>query len=140
MTKPRGIRNNNPGNIDFNPRNEWLGQSGIEDGAGARFATFSSAVYGIRAIARLLITYQERHKLLTVYQILNRYAPAKENDTGSYINAVATKLGVSQHDRISVRNKDVMFDLVSAIIKHENGIQPYSDTVINEALKLAGVK
>ncbi|MFP3374343.1 structural protein P5, partial [Pseudomonas sp. SIMBA_068] len=26
MTTPRGVRNNNPGNIDFNPRNAWQGQ------------------------------------------------------------------------------------------------------------------
>ncbi|MBD1602511.1 structural protein P5, partial [Pseudomonas sp. CA3A] len=26
----RGVRNNNPGNIDFNPRNNWQGQLGIE--------------------------------------------------------------------------------------------------------------
>lgn len=25
----RGIRNNNPGNIDYNPRNQWQGQVGI---------------------------------------------------------------------------------------------------------------
>lgn len=31
MTKPaRGERNNNPGNIDYNPRNKWKGLVGIE--------------------------------------------------------------------------------------------------------------
>ncbi|RRW53224.1 structural protein P5, partial [Pseudomonas fulva] len=25
MTTPRGVRNNNPGNIDYNPRNAWQG-------------------------------------------------------------------------------------------------------------------
>ncbi|BDM23053.1 hypothetical protein KMS_R28100 [Pseudomonas sp. LRP2-20] len=30
MSKPRDVRNNNPGNIDFNPRNDWQGQIGKE--------------------------------------------------------------------------------------------------------------
>ena len=28
----RGVRNNNPGNIDYNPRNAWQGQLGLEFG------------------------------------------------------------------------------------------------------------
>lgn len=39
----RGIRNNNPGNIDFNPLNAWLGQIGLEVGvAKPRFARFDT--------------------------------------------------------------------------------------------------
>lgn len=29
-TIPRGVRNRNPGNIDFNPRNAWQGQFVLE--------------------------------------------------------------------------------------------------------------
>lgn len=30
MKQSRGIRNNNPGNIDYNKNNQWRGQIGIE--------------------------------------------------------------------------------------------------------------
>ena len=55
----RGYRNCNPGNIDYNERNRWQGQVGIE--ARGRFAVFSEHRWGIRAIAVLLITYQDRY-------------------------------------------------------------------------------
>ncbi|WP_347147235.1 hypothetical protein [Proteus vulgaris] len=47
----RGERNNNPGNIDYNPRNKWKGLVGIETGVpNPRFCVFESPEYGIRAI------------------------------------------------------------------------------------------
>ncbi len=55
----RGIRNNNPGNIDYNPRNDWQGQLGYEQGVTKpRFARFDSPENGIRALAKLLINYR----------------------------------------------------------------------------------
>ena len=54
-TQPRGVRNRNPGNIDFNPRNAWQGQLGLEQGvANPRFARFDVAENGIRALGKLL--------------------------------------------------------------------------------------
>ncbi len=59
MTPPRSVRNNNPGNIDFNPRNTWQGQLGLEIGvAKPRFARFDDPENGIRALGRLLINYR----------------------------------------------------------------------------------
>lgn len=136
----RGLRNNNPGNIDFNPRNKWTGQTGIEVHSSARFATFSEPVFGIRAIARLLVTYQQKHKLMSVFGLINRWAPVVENDTNSYVHAVARKLGVGIRDNINVKDRKTMDVLVKAIILHENGSQPYSDAVVNRALDLAGIK
>lgn len=140
MKKTRGIRNNNPGNIDFNPRNKWLGQVGREDHPNPRFAKFESAEYGIRAIARLLITYQTKHKLNTVRQIIDRWAPPVENDTGSYARAVASALKVSPDSRIMVSNPETMRVLITSIIRHENGDQPYSRETIDEAMRMAGLK
>lgn len=55
----RGIRNNNPGNIAFNPRNAWQGQLGLEVGvAKPRFARFDQAENGIRALGKLLLNYR----------------------------------------------------------------------------------
>lgn len=143
MSQPRGLRNNNPGNIDHNPANRWQGLADppIEQGvARPRFARFVAPEWGIRAIARLLITYQDRHGLNTVRGLIDRWAPPVENNTVAYQNAVARKLGVSVNDPINVHEYPVMRELVLAIIKHENGVQPYSGATIDQGLLLAGIK
>ena len=91
----RGYRNRNPGNIEHQPANRWQGLADppIEPppaGGGApRFARFVSHEYGIRALAMLLTTYQDRHGLRTIRGIVARWAPGRENDTEAYIAAVA---------------------------------------------------
>lgn len=126
----RGIRNHNPGNI--RKGQDWLGSVG-DDGA---FIVFSSAEYGIRALGKLLLNYERLYGLNTVEGIISRYAPSVENDTGSYVSSVASKLGV--HPSESVDVKSVLPVLIRAIIKHENGVQPYSDELIGRGLGLIG--
>lgn len=133
----RGIRNNNPGNIDRDGT-PWQGMADDQSGD-PRFIVFKSAPYGIRAMARVLITYQDKHGLRTVRRIIGRWAPPVENDTDAYVNAVAASVGVGPDDVIDVHNFNVLRPLVKAIIKHENGVQPYPDGVINYGLQLAGV-
>ena len=127
---PRGIRNNNPGNIEANGTS-WQGMTG-DDG---RFAIFSEPFYGIRALARILKTYRDKYNLVTVRQIINRWAPATENNTGAYISSVAGRLGVSADDRLSPSDYPA---LVTAIIRHENGVQSYGADII-EAGTWAGL-
>jgi hypothetical protein len=76
--QPRGIRNHNPGNIRRNG-DPWQGLA--KDQTDREFFTFQSAVYGIRALARLLITYQDKYGLCTIETIIGRWAPAVENNT-----------------------------------------------------------
>lgn len=140
---PRGIRNHNPGNIDHNPANRWQGLADppIEQGVPQpRFARFIAPEWGIRAIARLLITYQERHQLHTLQQLIHRWAPPNENKTASYVYAVARTLRVAPDAPIDVQSYAVMRPLVEAIIRHENGQQPYSPAVIDHGLLLAGIQ
>jgi hypothetical protein len=137
MATPRGIRNHNPGNIDHNPRTKWQGlATPPSDG---RFCRFVSAAFGIRALARVLITYQDQHDLDTVRGIINRWAPPVENDTAAYVGRVAVALGVGPDDPIDVHQHAVMRPLVAAIIRHENGVQPYTVEQLDEGLRLAGV-
>ncbi|MNP04741.1 hypothetical protein D3C76_966660 [compost metagenome] len=99
----------------------------------------------MRAIARTLITYQDKHQLRTVRQFIKRWAPENENDTESYIRAVALGLGVQPDQRVDVYDYDVMHALVLAIIRHENGRGPlkdgawYGDSLIEDGLRLAGI-
>lgn len=121
MPTPRGIRNNNPGNIDWNSRINWVGQTGRESGSGARFATFDTMENGIRALARNLMTYFQRYNLDSVGEIIGRWAPSNENNTGAYARQVANALGVGVNDRINVLDPSTLSGLTEAIIRHENG-------------------
>ena len=132
MSIPRGIRNNNPGNIRHG--NDWRGLS--EEQPDQAFCTFVSPEYGLRAIVVILRNYERKHGLRTVAGIVNRWAPPNENDTAGYAEHVARRLGVSVDEEIDVN--EYMTDFVKAIVLHENGVQPYSDEQIVEAIRLAG--
>jgi len=99
------------------------------------FVIFSSAHYGLRALAKLLITYRLKYGLDCVEEIIGRWAPTSENDTRAYVNAVAREVGVSPTETINVVTDPAMLGrLVAAIVRHENGQQPYSTEQINAAV------
>ena len=137
----RGYRNKNPGNIDWNPRNAWLGQVGIEPtGNPPRFAVFETHEYGIRALMRLLMAYGEKHNLRTVRGIINRWAPPNENVTSSYVAFVARLVGVKADDPVDVTQYAIARPMVEAIIRKELGGCPYPPEMIDAGLAMAGVK
>lgn len=88
-------------------------------------------------MGKTLINYQEKHGLNTVADIIGRWAPATENDTSAYVKTVAAALGVKPDQAINVRDKDTLAKLTTAIIKVENGKQPYSDQQITAGLSAA---
>lgn len=143
---PRGVRNNNPGNIDYNPRNAWQGQLGVEVGvAKPRFARFDSPENGIRALGKLLINYRGKDGMPgvggkgidTVLETINRWAPSNENDTQTYAAAVAKRLGVGITDPIDIRKPATLKGMVISIIIHENGGNPYQPEIIDEGVRRA---
>jgi hypothetical protein len=145
-TTPRGVRNNNPGNIDYNPRNNWQGQVGIEVGvAKPRFARFSEAKWGIRALAKLLLNYRGKDGMPgvgkpgidTPLEFINRWAPSTENNTRAYAQAIAKRLGVSVLAHIDITDPTTLTELVTGIIIHENGYNPYDAATIAAGVKLA---
>ncbi|EHJ5037658.1 hypothetical protein KBO28_004883, partial [Escherichia coli] len=131
--RARGIRNNNPGNLEYSKTNPWVGQTG-DDG---RFAKFETPEHGIRALGRNLMSYQ-RQGIDTVSEIINRWAPPTDkNDTMSYIKAVCEQLGVSADEPLDASNPDTLKALCAAIIHHENGSQPYSDQQLTAGVSAA---
>lgn len=137
MSVPRGIRNHNPGNIRRSA-DPWQGLA--KDQNDDAFFQFAEPKWGIRALARVLISYQDKHGLRTVRAIISRWAPPVENKTSSYIDHVAHRLGVGADDPLDVHDYRVLRGLVEAIIAHENGQQPYTDAQIDAGLVLAGVE
>lgn len=126
----RGIRNNNPGNLEASELFDWQGQTG-NDG---RFATFSSPEHGIRALGMNLLSYHRRG-LDTISKVISRWAPASDNnDTSSYISKVSQALGVSPHQRLDLTAPSVLSALSKAIIRHENGTIPFDEKVISSGI------
>ncbi|HEY6022286.1 MAG TPA: structural protein P5 [Candidatus Paceibacterota bacterium] len=128
MTPTRGERNNNPGNIERGTIH-WQGMADDQSGD-KRFIVFNTPEDGIRALAKLLFNYQNIHGLNTVRQIVNRWAPPTENDTYSYVNTVASEVGVTPDDKINLTDSETLAKLVTAIIRHENGRVIYAESMI----------
>lgn len=134
MKKPRGIRNNNPGNIRHG--DNWQGMKEVQ--TDSAFIQFESPKWGVRAMYRILMNYRKRHGLMTIPQIINRWAPPNENDTDAYIKSAAAKVGIAENMmHMQALNEAQYRELVKAIIYHENGQQPYSDELIDEGIALA---
>jgi len=160
----RGVRNNNPLNIEKEGANVWDGIASDQDGDD-RFATFESAEYGIRAALRTLVTYQDKHKLKTPTEMIYRWAPPwkkdkitgeflldkdgnkiQENDTPKYIADVKDMLKTNYNIDIDmtspmvIGNNQQTLDLIKGMIAKENSqnaMRGYSSDTYNRALQLA---
>jgi len=140
---PRGIRNNNPGNIRLSATS-WLGQQSSQNDPD--FVQFTTPLYGVRSLMKTLLTYYERYDLNTVESLINRYAPPYENTTDNYIWEVAKALNVKRADTINVTAKQTLIVLTQAIILYENGQPPagrpstwYLPSLYEQAAALNGV-
>lgn len=123
---PRGIRNNNPGNI-IQSKVQFGGEVPGKD---SKFRTFESPEAGIKAMGTLI----DRYKRDTVEGIVSKWAPPNENNTQAYIKKVAQNLGVSPTQKLNLENPMVKAALVYEIIRHENGNVPYDPKTILASL------
>ena len=131
MELPRGIRNNNPGNIRLGA--SWEGLVDQIDGvADPVFCQFSTPQYGIRAINHILNAYQARG-IVTVQAIIDTWAPPVENITSAYVADVAQSMGITPDITVGIGQRGA---LIAAIIMHENGQQPYDNATIEAAMVL----
>ncbi len=132
INNPRGFRNNNPGNLRLGQ--DWKNES---NGSDKSFESFTSVEWGIRALFKLLDTYSKLHRINTIAGVITRYAPQSENETDTYIKAVVKyMLDHAKTDQAAILfkfeektpldNFEMRSLLVAAIIKHENGIQPFN--------------
>lgn len=130
MKDIRGIRNNNPGNLNF------AGQAGAtrENGSG-RFASFNSPEEGLSALSKQLDLHftgksakakEAGRPLNTVAGIIEAWAPPNENNTKKYIADVAKELGVSPNAVLNHKDPKVKTALMQAIVRKENGGNPYT--------------
>lgn len=128
---PRGIRNNNPLNI--RKGNDWNGETALS--LDSEFETFKNPTYGFRAAAKLIRNYYHKYNLTTIRDIISRWAPPNENNTESYINKVASAVGVNPNSDVDI--DDVLPELLQAMAHHENGGNYYNLLMIKAGIQLA---
>ncbi|GBQ50424.1 hypothetical protein KOEU_17930 [Komagataeibacter europaeus] len=127
---PRGIRNNNPGNLDY------VGQAGshLETGVpDPRFAVFPTMADGIRALRDQLLRYTA-HGMDTIAAIIDVYAPPIENATNAYIAVLCSRMGVQPATVLDLNNQATMRQMIYGITLMENGPGHISLNQIDQAL------
>lgn len=127
----RGIRNNNPGNIE-RTRVRWKGMAS-DQSADPRFIVFTAPQWGLRAIARILLG-DWREGQDTIASLIEEWAPPHENDTVAYVRAVGVAAGVDPYMPADIPG--LLPKIIPAIVKHENGSQPYSPELIQLGIDL----
>ena len=131
-TAPRGVRNNNPGNLNF------AGQAGAtkESGEGGRFAVFESMQEGVGALYKQLQLYFKRG-VNTLSSIVNTYAPAGDNNNVSaYVSALSKATGKGANETLDPNDIGTMSRLMKGIVDHENGSGYISSSDIMGGIQL----
>ena len=130
---PRGLRNNNPGNIRIN---NDLFQGEVRPSKDKSFKEFETMPYGYRAMFKILSSYYKNYKLDTIRKMITRWAPPKENHTEKYIKAVSDYAGIPADDPININDREQMIRIVAGISKVENGVEADMPDVITGWLLL----
>lgn len=128
-----GLRNHNPLNLRA-ASNEtdkvFAGKSGW-------FSRFSSDKDGLAAASRQLFLYGDRGKH-TLQDVISTFAPHNENNVENYVSDVSRDSGYKPGENIDLHSQNVLERLLPAMIKHEQGTQPFSrneiDAGINDAI------
>ena len=123
---PRGLRNNNPGNLKMtSPQQGWRGALPLRDNSDGVFEQFENYHYGLRAMLKLV-----RNKInaghSSIRKLIEQWAPRSENNTEAYISHMEHKTGIPQNQPISIHDRDRLFLLAQAMEYHENGVSVMS--------------
>lgn len=129
---PRGLRNNNPGNIRIT-KDKWQGLR--EEQTDGAFFQFIAPMWGYRALIRTLQNYRRRHDCQTIADFIRRWAPENENNTSGYIKRVCKEMQVPSTFVPDIEDKDTMCAFAAAISLVENGV-PAVMSDIEEGWKL----
>lgn len=133
----RGLRNNNPLNIEDDGTN-WDGldsprNDGGTSGDGVPKLRFTSPEYGFRAAARIISNYISADGVApTVNGIIRRWSAT---DQDAYVAKVSGDLGVDPDQPLELPSQ--LPELLAAMTEQENGFNPYSAQTIIAGVNLA---
>lgn len=125
---PRGIRNNNPGNLVIS-RIPWKGKVPVNQNTDGVFEQFTQMEYGIRAMMMDIRNDIKKDGLDTVRKLLNEYT---KTDLESYIKTVCRITGHKENDKI-IPDEDTICALIAAMSFVENGGYYITDEQITKA-------
>lgn len=134
----RGVKNNNPLNMNF------AKQRGARKESGGAFAVYNSAYEGLQGNVRQLMMYFNgtsdaagRKKLQTISEIVSLWAPKNhgKNDPAVYAKRVSEEMGVGINDKLDLNDTEVMYALIRAMSMVENNGQfPYPKELVTAAI------
>jgi hypothetical protein len=128
---PRGIRNNNPGNLVIS-RIPWKGKIPVKQNTDGVFEQYIDMPHGIRAMMMDIRNDITKDGLNTVRKLITEYS---KTDVESYIKTVCRITGFKEDDTI-VADKNTIFRLITAMSYVENGGYYISDEDINKAWEM----
>lgn len=133
---PRGMRNNNPGNIRISS-SPWQGKVPVSQNTDGAFEQFEFYVYGIRAFIKNLLSYGSRGWANNITSIINHWAPSSDgNDTGAYIFFVANSTGIGPAETININDPATLRKIIIAMSEMENGRPAVTSEQFNAAYNL----
>lgn len=147
--RPRGVRACNPGNIEHSDI-RWQGMA-MDQSSDDQMVTFINPLWGIRAVARMLISYQDRgrtgdDRVDIVRGTVERWMESVARGNMPAAQRASTTLDKWLDDeKIDVYDFDTMYELTTAIILCENAPGPlpggrwYARSLIIDGLVLAGI-
>ncbi len=136
LNRPRGIRNNNPGNLRPLPRDKWVGEVAPDTAKDGPFSRFEKPWQGWRAMTIDVLGDILKDGLNTIEKLVSEYAPALDNnEEGPYVRALVKAVAVAKDFPLNVRLHGPA--LLKAIATYEQGVNP--DLVWGSAEREKGV-
>lgn len=115
---PRGLRNNNPLNLEASKFTQ--SQPGFT-GSDGRFGQFASADQGMQAAETLLQNYGKQG-VDTIAGVVSKWAPSADgNNVTAYANFVGLKSGINPNAPVDLNDPATRGKILSAMAQFENG-------------------
>lgn len=127
---PRGVRNNNPGNIRHEEGVVWVGQA--EEQTDPDFVQFTQPEYGLRAMAVILRNYKVRDGVDTIAGAIRRWSAT---DQDAYVANVARACAVPPDETVDL--EQYLPYMLPAMVAQECADYAYPEQTILNGISLA---
>ena len=132
--RPRGIRNNNAGNITSIRWQRWHGAIGFDNDG---YLIFRRRIDGIRAVVINLKAYRSKYGIRTPFGIVKRWTRGQSQvDQIKYVRVICERLAyhngvnyVDPYTKIDLNDPEILLSITRSIIYYENGVDPYPDNL-----------
>lgn len=124
-----GLRNHNPLNL----RSASNETGKVYSAKSGYFSRFASDEDGLAAASRQLFLYGDRGHH-TLQDVISTFAPRKENVVENYVSDVSRETGFKPGENIDLHSPDILKRLLPAMIKEEQGTQPFNRSDIENSI------